>query len=41
MTGITQADPASMEGYTTEPPARAKILRATEELGSSAQAILP
>lgn len=31
MTGITQADPASMEGYTTEPQARAKILRATEE----------
>ena len=26
MTGITQADPASMEGYTTEPQARAKIL---------------
>lgn len=31
MTGITQADPASIEGYTTEPQARAKILRATEE----------
>ena len=31
MTGITQADPASIERYTTEPQARAKILRATEE----------
>lgn len=31
MTGITQADPALVEGYTTEPQARAKILRATEE----------
>ena len=31
MTRITQADPASMEGYTTEPQVRAKILRATEE----------
>ena len=32
MTGITQADPASMEGYATEPQARAKILRAREEI---------
>ena len=41
MTGIAQADPASMEGYTTEPQARAKILRATEESSEILQAILP
>ena len=31
MTGITETDPALMEGYATEPQKRAKILRATEE----------
>ena len=42
MTGITEADPALIEGYTTEPQARAKNpARDRRELRNSAQAILP